>query len=197
MERRQSATGLSFLRSRTHQGWAGGPATRKNRCARHRAPRTSVGRPRPPLLQRADSAPMVADGRPSMLVGARRRFDLDTVARWCNEEEGGHPRRSAAQRTICRLRRARRRNIGSLNAAKHHAYRIGRWVEGRRGSETSQVAATIVEHLRRPTRPPSIAASARSRRLAAWAPRPTTAALSSAWPSTTSAPSARAPTPRP
>lgn len=37
--------------------------------------------------------------------------------------------------------------LRSPDTAQHHAYRIGRWLEGRRASETRQVAAAIIEDL--------------------------------------------------
>jgi integrase len=38
-------------------------------------------------------------------------------------------------------------NLRSTDTAQHHAYRIGRWCEGRRASETREVAAAIVQDL--------------------------------------------------
>lgn len=38
-------------------------------------------------------------------------------------------------------------NLRSTDTAQYHAYRIGRWVEGKRASETREVAAAIVQDL--------------------------------------------------
>jgi len=38
-------------------------------------------------------------------------------------------------------------NLRSTDTAQYHAYRIGRWLEGKRASETRQVAAAIVQDL--------------------------------------------------
>lgn len=38
-------------------------------------------------------------------------------------------------------------NLRSTDTAQYHAYRIGRWCEGRRASETREVAAAIVQDL--------------------------------------------------
>ena len=38
-------------------------------------------------------------------------------------------------------------NLRSTDTAQYHAYRIGRWAEGKRASETRQVAAAIVQDL--------------------------------------------------
>lgn len=38
-------------------------------------------------------------------------------------------------------------NLRSADTAQYHGYRIGRWLEGRRASETRQVAAAIVQDL--------------------------------------------------
>ena len=38
-------------------------------------------------------------------------------------------------------------NLRSTDTAQYHAYRIGRWLEGKRASETREVAAAIVQDL--------------------------------------------------
>lgn len=46
--------------------------------------------------------------------------------------------------------------LRSPDTAKHHAYRIGRWVEGRRASETREVAAAIRDDLLKAYKPATV-----------------------------------------
>jgi len=46
--------------------------------------------------------------------------------------------------------------LRSPDTARHHAYRIGRWLEGRRASETRQVAQAIAEDLQGAYKPATI-----------------------------------------
>ncbi len=47
-------------------------------------------------------------------------------------------------------------HLRSPETAKFHAYRIGRWIEGRRASESREVAAAIVDDLRKAYAPATI-----------------------------------------
>lgn len=46
--------------------------------------------------------------------------------------------------------------LRSPDTAKHHAYRIGRWIEGRRASETREVAASIRDDLLKAYKPATV-----------------------------------------